>query len=177
MSTTDKKAAEILVGAMEIEKEGEKFYQEVAQKTKNPMGKEMFAFLAKEELKHLAVIKAAKEALEKGGKLSPRQKVDTKNLSKFKQGFFATAGKGAQEKLEAKADTVSAIKAALEFEKRGYEYYKQHRQKTEIGLVVQILSQLMEAEEEHYEILENTLTYLEQPRSWFDKKEGVRMDG
>jgi len=35
----------------------------------------------------------------------------------------------------------------------------------------------MAAEEEHYEILENTLTYLETPRTWFDKKEGVRMDG
>jgi rubrerythrin len=177
MSQVDKQAAEILAGAMEIEKEGEKFYQEFAKKTKNHMGQEMFAFLAREELKHLAVIKAAKEALEKGGKLSAGQKVDTKNLSKFKQGFFAAAGKGAKEKFEKDADTVKAIKAALEFEKRGYEYYKKHHQKTEVALVKGILGQLMAAEEEHYEILENTLTYLEQPRTWFDKKEGVRMDG
>lgn len=177
MTDIDKKAAEILVGAMEIEKEGEGFYKDLAKKAKNPMGKEMFAFLAREELKHLAVIAAAKEALESGGKLHCRQKVDTKNISKFKQGFFASAGKGAQEKLEAKADTVSAIKAAMEFEKRGYEYYKKHRDKTAVPLVKDILGQLVEAEEEHYEILENTLVYLEQPRAWFDKKEGARLDG
>lgn len=177
MTDVDKKATEILVGAMEIEKEGEKFYKDIAQKTKHPMGKEMFAFLAREEIKHLAVIAAAKEALETGGKLHCSKKVDTKNISKFKQGFFAAAGKAVQEKFEKDADTVKAIKAALEFEKRGYEYYKKHQEKTTLPLVKNILGQLVEAEEEHYEILENTLTYLENPRAWYDKKEGVRMDG
>lgn len=49
---------EVIVAAMEVEKNGHRFYSGMAQKAVNPLARELFTWLAQDEVEHLRRLKA-----------------------------------------------------------------------------------------------------------------------
>ena len=68
--------------AMQIERDGYKFYSEAAERASGKRGKEMFLSLAADEAKHLRLLLIEYKALESGGSTPPRHSQRTWSLTR-----------------------------------------------------------------------------------------------
>lgn len=57
---------EVIKAAMEVEKNGHRYYSATAEKAKNPLTKEIFTWLAQDEVEHLRRLKALESKYEDG---------------------------------------------------------------------------------------------------------------
>ena len=166
------KAIEI---ALENESKERDFYLRNSERTKNPIGKKMFATIAGEEDDHYNHFKQLHESL------SGTQKWP-ENISAIVKG---TEIKKALAKLDSMPDDSSvldiddneAIKIAIEFEKGGYAFYTKLKENAESEDEKKFFGQLAQVEYSHLSSLEDTLLYFEDPEAWHAKHEGSNLDG
>ena len=90
--------------------------------------------------------------------------------------FAKHKGKAAR-RLPATASNVDALQVALEMEKRSFVLYRKEAEKVTVDAERKILYRLAEEENEHYEILSNTIMYLTDSGNWFIYKDHGIMDG
>ena len=62
---TCKAALTALEKAMQVERQGEAFYQEASERAEDPAGKAVFQTLAKDEVNHVRLLQAEYEAISK----------------------------------------------------------------------------------------------------------------
>jgi rubrerythrin len=159
-----------------IEKEGIKFYQELASRTRNPQGRSMFDFLAGDEQSHMNKLQAEIDSLKGGTCLDPSawQKEDE---PRNRESFFAGAKEEILPQLKGDFTDLDAVKVAWDMENRGYAFYEKATAQSADPMVKGIFQYLMGQEKQHRELLTNTLVFLEAPLDWFGKEERHIFDG
>jgi rubrerythrin len=112
------KANEIAQAAVEIERKGQDFYKTVAAAAENQEARELFTFMAGEELKHEAVFQALQERL---GEIELPAHSNIDEYQDYLEALIdshALFNGGLQAKLASEAsDLESAVSIALAFEK------------------------------------------------------------
>jgi rubrerythrin len=162
----------MLLSALEMEEKGYEFYKVQCAKSKNKIAKDMFLFLADNELFHIESIKKFYEGI-KGGKdnfefdLSSEKQKRIKALDIFSKGIDELNDKISPDDTDKKA-----CEFAMEFEKNGYDYYKSMLAEAEGEQEISFLEFLLDEEKQHYEILEKTYNYLTDSANWFMYEEG-----
>jgi rubrerythrin len=110
-------ASEIVEFAIYIEQNGYKFYMETIKKFEDQKLKELFQFLADEELKHEKTFKAL---LEKVGSFTPHESYPGE-YERYMKDFLKTHALANDQALKMKLDSIStpedAVSVALDFEK------------------------------------------------------------
>jgi len=155
--------------AMQLERDGQAFYTEVAAATRNPLGKRMFESLAADERHHEEILVGiAKEmSVPFEGEL-PKERLVT---------LFATLGEELKAHLDADADDNRAIEKALEMEKASIEHYTKLAKRASAERDRRIYARLVQEEGQHVDILQNCLTYLNKTGQWFLWDEQALLDG
>jgi rubrerythrin len=152
---------EALELAIQTERDGIAFYSNAADKTADELGKKMFLSLVSDEKRHLAVLQ--KISCEEDvciadlGDVMPKKRLKT-----IFSDSNATAGAD-----DTKESDVAALAIAMEMEKKGYEQYARAAKEAEDPEIKRIYERLAAEEEEHWEILNETLSYLEDTGNWY----------
>ncbi|MFW6107231.1 MAG: ferritin-like domain-containing protein [bacterium] len=155
--------------AIQLEQDGQAYYSEAATNTTNPLGKKMFESLAADESRHEDIVRriARKTDVAVEGEL-PKKRLVT---------LFDTLGQELRRDLSADADDTQVIEKALEMEKASIDHYQKQAQQTSDESHRAVYQRLTQEERQHHEILQDTLTYLNDTGLWFLWDEQALLDG
>jgi len=160
--------------AIKLEEDGIVFYQKAAEKTSHPFGKRMFLSFAGDEKRHLTVLKEILADLKFSdfdrffeGK-NPREKI---------RSIFREVKSEIKERIAANPDELEALKIGMDMESKSVEFYQGALEKTQDSHQKAFLRRLIEEEKEHYELLQNTHSYLKDSGEWFLWEEKALLDG
>jgi len=155
--------------AIQLERDGLAFYTDVAARTSNPLGRKMFEGLAADERRHEKVLLdlAAQRKTALGGEL-PKERLVT---------LFATLGEQLKGELAAEASDNEAIEKALAMERASITHYRTQADAAASEDARALYRRLVLEEEQHVEILENCLAYLNKTGQWFLWDEQGVLDG
>jgi rubrerythrin len=174
----------ILRRAMQIERDGYKFYNEVAERAIGERGRNMFRGLAADEEKHLRLLLIEYKALESGqGWIDPTQALDQDlDLDPANPDLpgeeypepspiFTPAREPSLE------GDIAALEFGMETEELSYNLYKKSAEGQTDPAAKQAYELLAEEENRHYEILQSSHDYLVDNETWWDSEEFPFFEG
>lgn len=153
--------------AMQMEKEGEAFYREIAAKTKNPGLQKIFTTLADEEVVHYNIFKQLFEKM-------PSKAAEANVLDKAKSIFEEMKAAGSFD-INDETPQTDAYKKAMDGEREAYTFYEKKAAETDDEGEKKILLTFAREERRHYRLLENVLDFVSRPDSWMADAEFVNM--
>lgn len=173
----------VLRRAMQIERDGYKFYNEAAQRAVSERGARMFLGLAADEEKHLRLLLVEYQALEAGqGWIDPTQALDQAVDLDPANPKLPGANYPEESPIFTPArqpslqDDIAALEFALETEKLSYDLYNQAAGQSD-GAAKLAYQFLAREENHHYEILQSSRDYLVNNKTWWDDEESPFFEG
>lgn len=164
----------IIRTAIKMEEDGINFYQKAAEKSSHSLGRKMFLSFSEDEKRHLAVLKEILADLKFSDfdqffqEKTPREKITN---------IFKEAKKEIKERIAANPDEIEALGIGMDMESKSVEFYQKALEKAEDTRQKAFLRRLIEEEKEHYQILQNTHSYLKNSGDWFLWEEKGLLDG
>lgn len=148
--------------AMKVEKDGEAYYRELASKSPNVGLKKVFNLLADAEVKHYNVFKSMKE---KDG-----QDIKKLDISTDSKTIFETLR---QEKnsVNFNLDEIKFYEDAIKREDDSYHFYLTKANELTNEDEKTIFIQIAQEEIKHKDILENILSFIQEPTNWVGSAE------
>lgn len=155
--------------AIKMETDAIAFYGEAAQKTGYPFGKEMFRGFIKDETRHLKMLQGIFKGLDIAFEfVRPKETIKTV-FSEMKDEMI--------QKVKALDDELEAVNIAMKMEKEGYDYYKKAAASADSDKEKELFERLAEEENEHYSILNETYTFLDNTGHWYMYEERGIVEG
>ena len=152
---------------MQMEKDGEAYYRELAGKCGDKGLTTIMTLLADSEVKHYKVLKEMKEKTDSN-------LVQTTVLKDVINVF-------ARMKEEAKTfdfnvSQIDLYRKAQDLEKKSEVFYREKSDQVEAEVQKEIFRKLAEEEKEHFMILENICDFVSRPGSWLENAEWHQME-
>lgn len=172
------KALEAVKTGMSTELWGLRFYQEALSRTLDTTGKEVFGGLVADEEKHLEILRGEYAALSGRGHtwISREEAVELAG-SVDPTTIFPSAAT-TEQLIPANTSDLTALAMAMDFEKRGYEFYQREAGISDNSEAKRIWSYLAMAENKHYTFIQKTHEYLATNGKWyFDEQEKPFFEG
>ena len=147
--------------AMKVEKDGEAYYRELADKSTDEGLKRVFTMLADQEVKHYAALK----------KMARNDGFDTSEYETFIEEEtiyeILKQNKGAGFP----KDMIAYYEEAISHEDDMAEYYKEKACEVTSEAEKYVLTTIAEEEAKHKEILQNILEYIQEPQTLIESAE------
>lgn len=159
--------------AIKMEKTGYDLYMKAAGKTLNKLGRATLEAIAVKELDH---IKAIEEFSEKNIKKAI-ESINPKDKKDYVRVVMDKFAKYLDENITKDSDLEKAYKAAMGLEKSSYSFYKDLLNRSTDPRSKKFFEFLMGEENNHYELLSETLEYLNAPKDWYMEKERWVVEG
>jgi rubrerythrin len=174
-----KSTLEAMKIALDMEKKGYQAYLDAAHKTLNKLGRSTLEAIAAQELEHIKAIEgycqrpeADPEAARMIGRIKHSEKKD------YIRGIVAKIGDQLNDKVAAADPNLSeTYKTAMELERESYVFYKNLSQEAGVPSVKAFFQFMMEQENTHFELFQETLEYLDRPGDWFREQERWIVEG
>jgi len=162
--------------AMEIERQGEAFYKEAAERIQDPMGKAVFQTLAKDEIEHLRLLQAEYETIHNEKEW---MELDEARVCEPQTPLKVFPDKrDAALMIPADATDLDALELAMKLEEEGYNLYVKAGAETDDPQGKKVFDFLAKQENSHYAFLQKTYEYLTTEGAWyFDEEEFPMFDG
>jgi rubrerythrin len=165
--------------AIEMEQKGYDLYMKAAEKTSNRLGKTTLEAIAAKELDHIKAIEEFKRKmagevpnLDKAiGSINPKKKIDY--IRPIMENLRSELGKQSG----GDADLEKAYKVAMGLEQESFNLYKKLASSSRDPQAKKFFEFLMGEENTHYELLQDTLQYLNNPDEWFKQQERWIVEG
>ena len=151
----------IIQKAVQTERDGNHFYSEVAEATRDPKEKKMFEQLARDELYHVQVIKDLYHDL-----LPDAPEEPVKGFPVFEKRKRELGGR-----LPDLGNEFEVLQKAIEDEKEARDFYRKAAGSFESDQAGEVFADLMEMEEGHIRLLQAELDFLEKTGFYFDHME------
>ncbi len=170
---------EALQIALKMEQDGRKLYQDSAARVTNPLAKRTLDWLADWELEHISLIKKFYTNLKEAGSWGevdaalegqPMPKEEFKTI-------FQQARENLDELVAVDSEALEAYKLARDFENKAVKFYTEQLERVTEEDGRKFYEFMLEQEKEHYEILDSSYRYLENPELWHAEEEGGMFDG
>jgi rubrerythrin len=156
--------------ALQMEKDGEEYYRELATKSGSEGLKKIFTMLADEEVKHFQLI-------EKMRKKSPLpEAVDSKVLTTAKNVFLQMRdGKldFSQGHFVDTTEETNAYRKARDIEEQSKQFYLEKAEESTDQQTRVILKKIAAEEQKHYHIMDNIIEFVSRPEpgNWLEDAE------
>jgi rubrerythrin len=170
----EKERLSALEVALNNEMREREFYLKNANRTKNPLGKQMFQQIGDDELEHYERLKQLHQKWSKQEKWPETVPIKVKDtivkdiLIEFLKKVDQTKGD---------SNDLEAVRTALDFEAKGAKFYADLRDSVTNPKEKEFFDLLSKMENEHYLSLKDTEEYFIDPVSWFRKAEHHTLDG
>ena len=171
MSEISQQIENAIIGAIRLEVNGRKFFNHAAEVTEHEKGKNMFRFLAEEEVKHLETFsKLFSQILNSDDWKKYVKSTDTEGeaplVEKLKERLQSGEGKGDTE----------ALSIGMQLEKDAIQFCQNAAAETDDPVAAKIFLEIAEEEKFHYDLLQAQLDSLTNSGFWLDGAE-FQMDG
>jgi rubrerythrin len=160
--------------ALKNEMNEHRFYLKNAERTKNTVGKAMFAQIAGEELEHYERLKQLADNWRRDQKWPETLPLKVKDTAV--RSVFGRAARGAGQSA-GDDDDLKAIRKAIEFEAKGAQFYAELRDKSADPKEKAFFGLLSDIEREHYASLKDTEEFFVDPAAWYQKAQSSGLDG
>lgn len=147
--------------AMQMEKDGEQYYRELAGKVKNDGVKRILGMLADDEVKHYNIV----SAMRKGAPEMP----DSPVLKNSKNIFEEI--KGTKTDLDFDDSHKEALKKALEIEEKSEDFYAEKAGEVDNEAHKTLFKKLADEERRHVHLLDHMIEFVTKPETWLDDAE------
>ncbi|MCX5718332.1 MAG: ferritin family protein [Nitrospirae bacterium] len=155
--------------AIKTETDAIRFYEEAADKTKNPVGKKMFLTVREDEKRHLNMLTQIFKGLDiKVSDVSPMKNIKT---------IFESMKNEMMKRVEVTNDELEAFKIASQMEKEGINFYKKALSGAKKDKEKTLFEKLIKEEEQHYSIFANSYSFLSDTGNWFMWEEHSIVEG
>lgn len=168
----------ILRRGMSLERDGYRFYTQVAERASSERGKEMFLDLAAQEKDHLHLLLAEYQALEEGRPWLSYEEAMAADIpldpaapdlpGEEPPDPYPVFTPDREVSLE---NDIAALEYGLDTERISRELYAQGADATDDAHAKAAYAFLVHQEEKHYQLLQNTHEYLTQNETWWDSEE------
>jgi rubrerythrin len=152
--------------AMQMEKDGENYYRQLAQQSENKGLKTILTMLADEEVKHYNAIEKMKAG--------EPQMAETTILADAKNVFVQLKEMG--EKFDFNTEQVALYKKAQDIEKKSEDFYREKANDVEEEYQKNLFLKLAEEEKKHYFLLENIIQFVSRPETWLENAEFYHLE-
>jgi len=149
--------------AMNVEKDGERYYRELASKTDDVGLQSILNMLAEEEAKHYIVF----EKMSKNQVIPTQPKVD---IFQHSQNIFQKM-KNENQLPSFTEDQIELYKSAFRSEESSYKFYTEKALMLDIGEQRDAFLRIGEEERTHMVLLENLIEYISAPETWIQSAE------
>jgi len=155
--------------AIKMETDAISFYEEAANKTQHPFGREMFKGFVKDEKRHLVML----QCLFKGMKITeefvrPKETIKT---------VFSSLKDQMMERAAAVQSEMDALRIALQMEKEGFHFYETAAANAPSQQEKELFGRLVLEENDHYTILNETFAFLDHTGQWYMYEERGIVEG
>jgi rubrerythrin len=158
-----------------MEIEGKEFYLKASQSSGNKLGKQLLKQLAAEEDAHRVAFKNIYETIEnKRGWPEAQYKGDK---GRGLRALFNKVQKDMDKNAKPLSSELDAIKIAMDFENKTYDFYTNRSQNTLYDAEKQLYESIAMQESEHHRVLQDYYDYLQDPAQWYVKAEHTSVDG
>jgi len=159
--------------AMQMEKDGEKYYRQLMQECKNTGLKNIFAMLADDEVKHYQFIEQLR--MESG-----QPKIENTRILENVKNIFLQMKDGKQEQ-NPQVDTTeetNSYRKARDIEERSRNFYLEKAKEASDKQARSLLNKLAKEEEKHLHIMENIVEFVSraEPGKWLENAEWHHLD-
>ena len=151
--------------AMQMEKDGENYYRELAEKTTNPGLKRILTMLAGAEVKHYNLFQSMKRN-------EDLPDTDTEILANVKNVFVKM-----WEEKETSVDVsqTELYRKAQGIEKKSRDFYLEKAGEVAASQKA-IFVRIADEEKKHYFILENIIDFVSRPEMWLENPEWYHLE-
>jgi len=153
--------------AMQMEKDGEEYYRELAANTTNQGLQAICRMLAEDEAKHFGIMKQVRDAM------NPRL-VETEILSRARNVFQQLKEEGGKTVVE--LSQIELYRRAQEIEKKSEAFYLEKAAAVMDDYVHGLLTGIAGEEARHYFLLENIIQFVSRPDTWLENAEFTHLD-
>jgi rubrerythrin len=155
--------------AIKMETDAISFYGEAAAKAHHPFGREMFKGFVKDEKRHLVMLQCIFKGMDINEEfVRPKETIKT---------VFSSLKDQMMERAQAVQSELDAIKIALDMEKEGFDFYKRAAEKAPSEKEKELFERLVIEENDHYSILNETYSFLDNTGHWFMYEERGIIEG
>jgi rubrerythrin len=158
--------ANIFEYAMQMEKDGEDYYRQLAQQASNDGMRTILTMLADEEVKHynaLEKIQSQKTQIVESGILT-----DAKNV-------FAQI-KESGESFDFDISQADLYKKARDIEKKSQDFYTEKASEVTQEYQKELFLKLADEEKKHYVLLDNIIDFVSKPEQWLENAEFFHLE-
>jgi len=152
--------------AIQMEKDGEAYYREIAKKTGDKGVSTIMNILADEEVRHYKILQDMKT----GTPDLP----ETKVLSEVKNIFAGMRENNEQPSPD--ASQVEMYTKAQELEKKSQEFYEEKSGEVELPAQKELLLRIADEEKRHFVLLENIIEFVCKPQTWLENAEFNKLE-
>jgi rubrerythrin len=161
--------------ALQMEKDGKKFYLKASKASRNELGSRLLKKLAAEEDIHQEVFKNIYKAIK-----NKKQWPDTPFTPDHGTGLrtvFSAAMKSIGKDYKSMPEEADAAKIGMDMENKTLAFYKERSTKTLLAAEKQFYEALAGQEYEHFRVLQDYYEFLVDPAGYFVKTEHTSVDG
>lgn len=153
--------------AMQMEKDGENLYREMASMTESTGIRTILTMLADAEVEHYNTFRNLK--------LLRRVELPDSDILKDVANIF-TKIKAAGDFSNLKIPQIGLYKKAQEIEKMSQDFYLKEAREVEDEFQKRIFSRIAREETKHYFILENIIDFVSRPEQWNENAEWYHLE-
>lgn len=162
--------------AIALEREGHRFFSDSAEKSQDKLAKEVFEFLAKEELKHIESIEDFRKSRRQGRSFA-MEAVTSKSGAETLHRGIEKIFKELEKEAKPTAADLEVYQLGMNLEARGVTFYRKVHEEARDLRAKELFAFLVEEEQRHYKILEDCYNYMENPAEFFHRREGWHVEG
>jgi rubrerythrin len=152
--------------AIQMEKEGESFYRDIANKAATQGFRTIFNMLADDEASHGKTFEAMKKNV-------PAVMIGSTASEKAEELFRSVT----KEDFLSEQSQLSIYERALEIELKSIEFYSEQLEALDREDLRKNLERIIHEERMHYDLIDDIIVMVERPESWVEHAEfGVRED-
>jgi rubrerythrin len=152
--------------ALQMEKDGEQFYREIAKKTGYKGLQTILTMLANEEVKHYQAIERMRQ--------DKYQMTETTVLDDARNIFIEMKEQG--ERFESDQEQTEFYARAQEIEKKSQQFYQDKAGQTNNDDQKKLFERLAKEEQKHYFLLENIIAFVSRPKQWLENAEFYHLE-
>jgi len=170
---------DILTYAMQMERDGEAYYRELAEKSGDQGLKAILTMLADDEVKHYRVLLAEQEIQQGtgvGGERVPGESVTrmvaTEVLRNARNVFAQMQGQA----FSLDVSQVELYRKAQEIERQSRAFYEEKADEVQDPASKKLLLRIAEEESRHYFLLDHLIAFVSRPETWIENAEFNHLD-
>lgn len=176
MSEMNLPEKDALSAAIEMEKKGYGFFTESATNAKDSLAREVFSFLAAEELNHIKAIEKFNEEYLSGKSADADAVIDSLKAGRPKA-VIERLFKELTKSTPVEGSDLDVYQFAMDFERRGQEFYRKAESSATDPNAKKLYGFLVGEERKHFKIVESCLLYFDNPEEFFHQREGWHLEG